>query len=81
MRKNLILEVRRRIRSGEFSERALARKLGISQPHVHNVLAGIREVSVEMADRMVVQLMIPLERLLAGLEDQAVSRIISSMQR
>lgn len=63
MRKNLLVEVRRRIENGEFTERSLARQLGVSQPHVHNVLAGVRVPSVELADHIVIQLRIPLSRL------------------
>ena len=39
-----------RIRSGELTERGLARRTGISQPHIHNVLKGKREFSFESAD-------------------------------
>jgi transcriptional regulator with XRE-family HTH domain len=42
--------LRRRIRSGELTERQLARLSGISQPHVHNVLKGKRLLSTELAD-------------------------------
>ncbi|MGP8243509.1 MAG: helix-turn-helix domain-containing protein, partial [Bryobacteraceae bacterium] len=38
------------VRNGELTERALARATGVSQPHIHNVLKGRRELSVEMAD-------------------------------
>jgi transcriptional regulator with XRE-family HTH domain len=48
---HLFLEhLRRRIRSGELTERQLARLAGISQPHVHNVLKGKRLLSKQMAD-------------------------------
>jgi transcriptional regulator with XRE-family HTH domain len=42
--------LRQRIRSGELTERKLARMAGISQPHVHNVLKGKRIFSLSMAD-------------------------------
>jgi len=42
--------LRDRIRSGEFTERNLARRTGVSQPHIHNVLKGKRALSPEMAD-------------------------------
>jgi hypothetical protein len=38
------------VRSGAVSERGLARLAGISQPHMHNVLKGIRALSLESAD-------------------------------
>ncbi len=40
-----------RIQNGEFTERGLARILGISQPQVHNVLKGARRVQPHFADR------------------------------
>jgi transcriptional regulator with XRE-family HTH domain len=39
-----------RIRSGQLTERGVARRTGISQPHIHNVLKGKREFSFESAD-------------------------------
>jgi transcriptional regulator with XRE-family HTH domain len=44
--------LRSRIRNGDLSERSLARLTGISQPHVHNVLKGVRTLSPELADVM-----------------------------
>lgn len=46
----LVAQVRARMRNGELTERALARHLGISQPHVNNVLRGRRKLSPEIAD-------------------------------
>ena len=43
---------RHSVHSGAISERALARKAAISQPHLHNVLKGIRTLSPEAADRL-----------------------------
>jgi plasmid maintenance system antidote protein VapI len=39
-----------RMRNGELTERSLARLIGVSQPHVHNVLKGARILSPEIAD-------------------------------
>ncbi len=39
-----------KVSRGELSERALARRAGISQPHLHNVLKGKRCFSLETAD-------------------------------
>ena len=50
LRQRLLDHLRRRIRNGELTERGLARLTGISQPHVHNVLKGIRALSPELAD-------------------------------
>jgi transcriptional regulator with XRE-family HTH domain len=46
----LLAYVRDRIHNGEFTERGLARLIGISQPHVHNVLKGVRNLSAEILD-------------------------------
>lgn len=42
--------IREKVRSGELTERSLARITGISQPHIHNVLKGRRTFSHQMAD-------------------------------
>ena len=48
---NRLLDLlRARIANGECSERSLARLTGISQPHMHNVLKGVRTLSPEFAD-------------------------------
>ncbi len=41
-----------RIQNGDFTERGLARILGISQPQVHNVLKGARKLTPELADHL-----------------------------
>jgi len=41
---------RSRVRNGEFSERGLARHLRISQPHLHNVLSGVRPLTPAMLE-------------------------------
>lgn len=46
----LLMYVVRRIRNGEFTERGLARILGVSQPQLHNVLKGARPLKPEFAD-------------------------------
>ena len=53
LERRFIEHLRDRIRSGELTERRLARLAGISQPHVHNVLKGKRLFSVEAADAIV----------------------------
>lgn len=59
-------EVRRRIRNGELTERRLARMTGISQPHVHNMLKGVRVLSPEMADRILRELHVDVVQLLCA---------------
>ncbi len=48
----LLTNLRFRIRNGEITERGLARKTGISQPHVHNLLKGIRGLTPHLADHL-----------------------------
>jgi transcriptional regulator with XRE-family HTH domain len=48
----LLEDLRQRVRSGAATERGLARRSGISQPHLHNVLKGNRLLSMEKADEM-----------------------------
>lgn len=49
----LIKAVNGRIQNGDFTERGLARLLGISQPQIHNVLKGARKLRPELADRLI----------------------------
>jgi hypothetical protein len=44
------------LRNGRFTERGLARAMFISQPHAHNILAGRRGCTPEMADALLEQL-------------------------
>jgi transcriptional regulator with XRE-family HTH domain len=47
----LVLDrLREGVRSGAWTERGLARRLGVSQPHIHNVLAGARALTAGLAD-------------------------------
>ena len=46
----LIANVHQRVQRGELTERGLARGTGISQPHLHNMLKGVRVLSPPMAD-------------------------------
>jgi plasmid maintenance system antidote protein VapI len=50
LHQRLIEDLRLRVRSGEMTERGLARTTGVSQPHMHNVLKGKRLLSADMAD-------------------------------
>jgi plasmid maintenance system antidote protein VapI len=46
----LLADVRDGIHNGELMERGFARMIGVSQPHVHNVLKGVRNLSPELSD-------------------------------
>lgn len=56
----LIQHLQQRVQSGEISERGLARAIGVSQPHLHNVLKGRHLFSIEMADKILRQLQLDL---------------------
>ncbi len=62
----LIELARQTVHSGAISERALARKSGISQPHLHNVLKGIRSLSPDGADRLMLALHLTVPLLLSS---------------
>jgi hypothetical protein len=52
LHQRLIRRLNDEIRAGKYTERALARRAGLSQPHVHNLLKGIRSPTAESADAM-----------------------------
>jgi predicted transcriptional regulator len=60
LRQRLIEDLRRRVRSGELTERRLARQTGISQPHIHQVLKGKRVLSTQKADEILSHLRLDL---------------------
>jgi len=57
--------LRLRIRNGEITERGLARKTGLSQSHIHNVLKGARILTPEVADRIMRHMKLSILELLA----------------
>ncbi len=52
-----------RIAQGELTERGLARKSGVSPSHLHNVLKGVRGMTPEIADRLMLALRWSIEDL------------------
>lgn len=60
----LVAHVHGRVQRGELTERGLARRTGISQPHLHNVLKGVRVLSPQMGDLLLHHLHITLLDLL-----------------
>jgi plasmid maintenance system antidote protein VapI len=50
--------------NGEFTERGLAKKARISQPHLHHILKGKRALRPEVADRLLAELQISILDLL-----------------
>ncbi len=49
-RLRLLAFVRDEVRNGDLTERSFARLVGISQPHAHNVLKGVRTLSPQIFD-------------------------------
>ncbi|HMF78406.1 MAG TPA: hypothetical protein VK604_22295 [Bryobacteraceae bacterium] len=62
--KMLVTSLRGRVRNGEFTERGLAKAVGISQPHVHNILKGVRILSPDIGDQILQKLNLSLFDLL-----------------
>ena len=60
----LLAHINTRVRNGDLTERRLARLVGISQPHMHNLLKGARSLSPAHADRILSQLRISVLDLL-----------------
>ena len=77
----LLALVRDRIRNGELTERGFARLIGISQPHAHNVLKGVRNLSPEFLDAILKLLQLSLldlatvDELDANVNKRAAGRI------
>ncbi len=60
LHERLLQHIRDRIRAGYLTERHLSRLSGISQPHVNNVLKGVRRLSPAAADHLLEHLKIDL---------------------
>jgi transcriptional regulator with XRE-family HTH domain len=56
IQQRFVAVLQKRIRNGEVTERSLARMVGVSQPHMHNVLHGKRTFSVATTDAIMRQL-------------------------
>ncbi len=75
LRARLIQRVKLRINNGEFTERGLARILGISQSQTHNVLKGARTLRMQLADRILTRLGLSAMDLLTDGELEAALRL------
>jgi hypothetical protein len=52
------------VQNGDATERGLARQTGISQPHMHNLLKGVRSINPEIGDAILSKLGLDLLDLL-----------------
>jgi transcriptional regulator with XRE-family HTH domain len=66
-----VATLQERVRNGELTERGLARRTGVSQPHIHHVLKGARTLSLRSADQILTELGIDLIDLLQPEELEA----------
>jgi plasmid maintenance system antidote protein VapI len=48
----LVAAVQAQVQGGSLTERGLARGCGVSQPHIHHILAGKRVLTIPVADRI-----------------------------
>jgi hypothetical protein len=48
----LLAEISSLVQNGHVTERGMARLTGVSQPHMHNVLKGVRTLSPKITDRL-----------------------------
>lgn len=64
VQQRFLTHLRKRIRNGEITERGLARMVGVSQPHIHNVLSGKRSLSLATTDDIMRRLRVDLMDLL-----------------
>jgi hypothetical protein len=56
LQQRLIERVREQVRNGAVTERSLARRTHLSQPHLHNVLKGKRFLSLAATDTVLREL-------------------------
>lgn len=70
LERRMLADIRERVRRGDLTERGLARLAGVSQPHIHNVLKGKRDLSIETADAILSALGIDLLDLIDGCESR-----------
>lgn len=61
LQSELVKILRTKIRNGEISERRMAVEVGLSQPHIHNIMKGLRQISPSVADRLMSRYQIRLE--------------------
>ena len=52
LHRRLVRHLNRCVQTGLVTERGVAKRAGISQPHLHNVLKGSRLLSWESADAL-----------------------------
>ncbi len=72
LHRRMLSHVRDRLANGELTERGLARMVGVSQPHIHNVLKGVRVLTSDVGDLLIGALEVSLLELAESEELGAV---------
>ena len=74
--------LKEKVKNGELTERGMARSTGISQPHLHNILKGIRALPPELADQLLILAGLNLFNLIGikQLEEGGGARIVRDSQ-
>ena len=80
IQKRLLEALRLMLRNGDFTERGLARVVGLSQPHIHNVLKGARVLSSDVGDLLIAGLDLSLIELL-GSDELGAALMAKQAQR
>lgn len=75
----LLAEIKSLVLNGHVTERRMARLIGVSQPHMHNVLKGVRILSPKITDKLLKLFNMSVLDL-SSLEELQ-DRVISSRQR
>lgn len=76
----LLRRLRDRVANGELTERGIARAVGISQPHIHNILKGNRAPSAGLCDTLLMRFHLSIEELAAGADGAEGVRKVSLVE-
>ena len=71
--------IKARLNNGDYTERSLARALQVSQPHLHNMLKGIRRMSLEFSDQAMKEFRISVKDLMQ--DDGESQQSVAETQR
>lgn len=74
LHQQLVLEIASRVAAGDTTVSSLARRAGISQPHLHLVLKGKRGFSWDFADRAALVIGLRVEDLVAAVNPRPAPR-------
>ena len=78
LHRRMLSHVRGLLANGELTERGLARMVGISQPHIHNVLKGARVLTSDVGDLLIGALELSLLELA---EDEELGAVLEARRK